>query len=165
MLVAVLAAAALFAAPDPTLSPGVARNPPLTVDQLCTTKWGEDHRAVTAAMKATVYRRYGFSGPQDPRCTPDAHGKTCEVDHRLSRENGGADVIENLWPQPYGGPWNAHDKDRLENALHADLCTRRSKTLEQVQAALLGDWEAAYVAEFGSPPASAEGEPAAVRGR
>ena len=30
--------------------------------------------------------------------------KGCEVDHRVSREVGGADTIENLWPQPYLAP-------------------------------------------------------------
>lgn len=143
--------------PNPSLTPGVSRDPPLTVEVLCATKWGQDHRAVTEAMKASVYHAYGFTGPKDPRCIPDHPGsataKTCEIDHRISRENNGADDVRNLWPEPYGGPWNAHDKDRLENAVHADLCQGR-KTLDQVQAALL-DWQSAYVAEFGAAPVSA----------
>ena len=36
------------------------------------------------------------------------------MDHRLSLALGGADIPENRWPQPLAGPWNAHDKDRLE---------------------------------------------------
>lgn len=145
--------------PDLALTPGVERSPQMTVAQLCATKWGEDHRAVTEAMKAAVYRSYGFSGTKDPRCIPDHPGsptaKTCEIDHLLSRENGGADDVRNLWPEPYGGAWNAHDKDRLENALHADMCAGR-KTLEQVHSALRG-WQDAYVAEFRALPASAGG--------
>jgi hypothetical protein len=27
-----------------------------------------------------------------------------------------------LWPQPYGGEWSAHDKDRLECKLHHMVC-------------------------------------------
>jgi len=140
--------------PNPAITPGVAVSPEMPLQQLCTTKWGKDHRAVTEGMKMSVYHAYGFTGPKDPRCTPDAHGKTCEIDHLWSRENGGADDVRNLWPEPYGGPWNAHDKDRLENALHADICVKHSITPLQARAAL-SDWQHYYVKEFGAPPASA----------
>lgn len=46
------------------------------------------------------------------------HG--CEVDHLISLELGGANAIENLWPQPFDGKWNAHVKDRLELRLHKE---------------------------------------------
>ena len=47
----------------------------------------------------------------------------CEIDHLISRELGGADEINNLWPQAYGtSPWNAVLKDTLENRLHKELC-------------------------------------------
>jgi 5-methylcytosine-specific restriction endonuclease McrA len=42
----------------------------------------------------------------------------CEVDHLISRELGGADATDNLWPQPYTQHPGAHEKDRLENQLH-----------------------------------------------
>lgn len=135
---------------DPTLTPGVVRSD-ITLEQIKVTKWGQDRRAVTAAMKATVYRRYGFSGPHDPRCTPDANGKTCEVDHRVPRCAGGADDIANLSPQPYGGPWNAHMKDRVED--HAcKLLDAGQINLPQAQAIFLGDWTETYRQWFGEPP-------------
>lgn len=152
-MIAIIFAAAVATMPDPTLTPGVVRNAPFTLTQICTTKWGKDERAVTESMKLQVFHEYGYDGDHDPRLIPDAHGRTAEVDHLISRENGGADDVRNLWPEPYAGAWNASDKDRLENALHKDLCAGH-KTFEQVWADLR-DWQHAYVAEFGGFPADA----------
>src|SRR5258707_14824338 len=94
--------------PDPKLTPGECR--PLTLQQVCNTKWGKDARAVTQAMKEQVFKSYGI--PQSARHLPD--GKAAfEIDHLCSRELAGADSIPNLWRQKYTGPWNAHMKDRL----------------------------------------------------
>lgn len=128
--------------PDPQLTPGVVRQ--LTVEQICATKWGKDARAVTPAMKRQVFRAYGYpAGNRDPRCS-------CEIDHLVSRELGGADDVANLWPQSYAGPWNAHLKDRVENRLHVEMCAGRL-TLEQAQQMIRDDWTAAYVRYFGQP--------------
>lgn len=137
---------------DPVLTPGVVRSD-LTLEQIRATKWGEDHRLVSAAMKAQVYARYGFTGRTDPRCTPDpAHrAQTCEIDHRVPRCAGGADDLKNLSPQPYGGPWNAHDKDRVE-AHVCRLIVTGAISLEAAQAIFLGDWTVAYLEFFGAPP-------------
>ena len=87
--------------PDLTKTPGVV-NSSLTKSKICGTKWGKDERHVTAAMKQEVFALYGYSGYNDPHCVPDAHGKTCEIDHLISRELGGADDAKNLWPEAYG---------------------------------------------------------------
>lgn len=158
MILALLAAAvAMGGALQPTsvgdgkLSPGVVRSD-LTIAKICATKWGLDHRAVTAGMKAQVYRRYGFSGPHDPRCTADRTGRTCEVDHRVPRCAGGADDIANLSPQPYGGAWNAHMKDRVEDQACKAICAIvKPMPLAGAQAAFLGDWTVTYRAWFGEP--------------
>ena len=66
-------------------------------------------------MKDQVFALYGYAGYDDARCVADAHGKTCEIDHLISSELGGADDVQNLWPEAYGtSPWNAHLKDKLE---------------------------------------------------
>ena len=161
-MIALVLAAALGLQPlsvaDPKLTPGVVR--PITIEQVCTTKWGKDHRAVTEGMKLQVFKRYGLSGNQDPRCTPDRNGRRCEVDHRISREIGGADDILNLSPQPYGGPWGASDKDRVENELHRRVCLPATDpafmSLTAAQHALSGDWTVLYRRWFGIP-ASASG--------
>ena len=74
-------------------------------------------------MKKQVYARYGVVKGQGV-CKLVSHkganGKTvtrgCEIDHRVSRDVGGADVMDNLWPQPYLSPDKpgAYQKDKLE---------------------------------------------------
>lgn len=154
MFILVLAAAAALVLPDPKLTPGVTR-PDLTLAQICATKWGKDHRAVTEAMKRQVFTAYGLSGNGDARCVPDPNtpAERCEIDHLVSRELGGADDTRNLWPQPYGGRWNAHDKDRLENRLHVLVCAPdHALPLAAAQAAIRGDWTAAYLKFLGAKP-------------
>jgi hypothetical protein len=135
--------------PDHELTPGVTVK--LTVKQICAKKWGKDARAVTAAMKRQVFESYGLSGNDDESCTPDQHGRHCEVDHLISRELGGADDVKNLWPQPYGSqPWNAVRKDRVENRLHKEVCAGNI-TLEQAQKEIAEDYRVPYRRYFGEP--------------
>jgi hypothetical protein len=115
--------------PDHALTPGVTR--PLTVQALCTTKWGLDRRAVTVKMKRDVARSYDV--PWEKR-------GNYEFDHLIPRELGGADDVRNLWPQPWP---QAREKDRLENALRKAVCARRV-ALSVAQRAIADDWVAAY---------------------
>jgi hypothetical protein len=136
--------------PDLEKTPGVSRAG-LTKAKICTIKWGIDARHVTASMKSQVFALYGLSGNDDPRCVPDAHGRHCEIDHLISRELGGADVVKNLWPQPYGTiPWNAALKDKLENRLNKEMC-KGTITLQQARQMLLDDWRVAYQKYYAPP--------------
>ena len=46
-----------------------------------------------------------------------------ELDHLISLEIGGDPRSPaNLWPEPWGGPNNAHQKDAIENFLHRQVC-------------------------------------------
>jgi hypothetical protein len=136
--------------PDPSKTPGVIRVN-LTKAKICSIKWGRDERHVTDAMKKQVFSLYGYSGYDDPRCVPDAHGKTCEIDHLISRELGGADDVKNLWPEAYGTKlWNAHLKDRLENRLHKEVCAGRI-SLKKAREMITNDWRIAYKLFYGSP--------------
>lgn len=138
--------------PDDTVSPG---NVALTdTPKICMTKWGTDERFVTAAMKKQVYVLYG-TAPGQGVCKFVSHQgkngatvtKGCEIDHRVSREVGGADTVDNLWPQPYLTPDQpgAYQKDKLENWLHKQVCTTHKMTLAEAQQALKGDWYATYL--------------------
>lgn len=134
---------------DPELTPGVATK--LTTKQICARKWGADSRHVTAKMKREVFALYHMTGNDDPACTRDAKGRKCEIDHLVSRELGGADVVANLWPQPYGGsPWNATRKDRVENRLHKEVCAG-AITLEDAQREISTDYRIPYRRYFGEP--------------
>jgi hypothetical protein len=110
-----------------TLTPGVVR--PLTTAQVCTIRWGRDHRHVTPRMKRIVAARYGLTLAQIHR---RGQGRCCEIDHLIPRELGGADAVDNLWPQPWAA---AIVKDRAENAAHRAVCAG-TLTLTAAQAAM-----------------------------
>lgn len=149
LLLSLAAEARDLTLPDLALTPGVATVLPTA--QICGTKWGADRRHVSEAMKREVFARYGLTGNTDPSCTLDRHGRRCEIDHLISRELGGADVIANLWPQPYGGtPWNAVRKDRVENRLHREVCAG-TMTLEDAQREIAADYRVPYRRYFGEP--------------
>lgn len=108
---------------------GVAR--PITLQEVCTTKWSLDHRHVTLKMKHQVAKRDHVPWNQI---------QYREIDHVIPRELGGADVVDNLQIQccrngsHITGP--AHVKDLLENELHRAVCAG-TITLEQAQKAVV----------------------------
>jgi hypothetical protein len=135
--------------PDPTVTKGVvALSDTQTV---CTTVWGKDERHVTPAVKKQAYAQYGTAAGVGVCAIKSHTGKNgnivkegCEVDHLISRELGGADAIDNLWPQPYTQHPGAHEKDWLENQLHKLVCNK-TITLEQAQEEIKTDWYASYL--------------------
>lgn len=126
-------------APDPKLTPGVKTD----IVDVCKTKWGKDHRFVTQKMKEFVFAEYHVTAAQRHVVVKGKKKARYEIDHLISRELGGADDVKNLWPESYYGPWNAHDKDRIENKLHSLVCNG-TITLSDAQAMIRTDWVAAY---------------------
>ena len=117
--------------PRHPLTPGIA----LAVSRarVCMSGYASGARDVSDAEKAAVYARYGVAW------VPYAH----EVDHLISLELGGSNVIRNLWPEPYAGRWGARTKDVLENRLHELVCEGRL-SLASAQRQESRDWVAAY---------------------
>ena len=142
-LVALATAIALNAMPDRTKTPGAMRAD-IGVTEVCTIKWGQDRRHVTARMKRDVLKAYAG------RITCKAG--QCEIDHLVPRELGGADDVLNLWPEPYDGPWGAHAKDKLENCMHVRVCdtlkmsgkVAGQRMLDDYQWQMASDWPLAY---------------------
>ena len=50
---------------------------------------------------------------------------------------------QNLWPERWHGKRNAHDKDRVENALKKLVCADKMP-LAEAQAKIAIDWVATY---------------------
>lgn len=117
---------------DHALTPGVATK--LSKADVCSRTWGKDARHVTLSMKKQVFASY--------RIPWSAHAHY-EVDHLISRELGGADEIANLWPEKWIGTWNAHQKDRAENATHRAVC-RGDISLKDAQEQIARDWTVLY---------------------
>ena len=66
-------------------------------------------------------------------------------------ELGGSNAIVNLFPESGSGLADYHVKDRLENRIHAMVCTG-SISLQAAQTGIARDWEAIYRRVFGIPP-------------
>src|SRR5260221_591596 len=96
--------------------------------------------ATAVGVKKEVYERMRDRAMQGYCDGPQG----CEVDHLISLELGGADTVDNLWPQPYDGEWNAWDKDRLEARMHKLICTDRTLKLKDAQEEIRTDWKAIY---------------------
>jgi hypothetical protein len=118
--------------PDPALTPGDTLA--VTTADICVPGYSAKVRNVPASVKRGLYTAY--------HVVPKP-GEHFEVDHLISLELGGSNSTRNLWPEPYQGNSNAHDKDRLENRLHADVCTN-TMPLSQAQRAIAANWIAAY---------------------
>jgi hypothetical protein len=130
--------------PDADKTPGHATYH--SAAKVCGTKSTKDERNVPDSEKKAVYASYGIA-----RCTDYCSGQEgCEIDHLISLELGGANTTDNLWPQPYQGEWNAHDKDRLENKLHHMVCTEKTISLKDAQKEIATDWIAAYTKYVGA---------------
>jgi hypothetical protein len=98
--------------PDPGLTPGAVL-PGVTAAAVCASGYTATVRDVPSSLKDRVYTEYGIARP-----APGAY----EIDHLVALELGGSNEITNLWPEPASGPDNSHDKDAVENRLHALVC-------------------------------------------
>lgn len=119
--------------PDLQKTPGVAFKD-VTAEDVCVRGYAGKVRNVPSSLKRQVFLNYGIRTHK-----PGEY----EVDHLVSLELGGRNDIENLWPQPYAGTWNAHMKDALENKLHRMVC-EGTITLEEAQKAISENWIEAY---------------------
>jgi hypothetical protein len=131
-----------FPVPDPNCTPG-AINPSVTLTVLKTSNFRtgciRDH-ATTEARKTVTYEWYAIEHPKNNS------GKTqiCELDHLISLELGGADTLDNIWPQC--GPSKVQlrerffkQKDAVENFL-ADKVRSDEIGLAEAQRGIAADW-------------------------
>jgi hypothetical protein len=131
-----------FMLPDPNCTPG-AVNPSLTLailkDTNFTTKCVRD-QATQPAAKAKTYHWYQITKPTNN----SGQAQTCELDHLISLELGGADTLDNIWPQC--GPSHValakrffKRKDAVENFL-AKQVRDGKMTLADAQKGIATDW-------------------------
>ena len=134
--------------PDPLCTPG-AVNPTVTatslIDRSFRTGCVRD-RATTHAEKASTYESYGVTHP----ARNSGATQTCELDHLVPLELGGADTLDNIWPECGAGGGRPEDryfkqKDRVENYL-AEAVRDGRITLSSAQRGIAADWTQ-YLAE------------------
>ncbi len=119
--------------PDPACTPG-AVFPNATAADICTPGYSSKVRNVPTSTKDKVYAEYGITS-HDPG--------QYEVDHLVSLELGGSNSIANLWPEPAEPPPGFHEKDKVEDYLHTQLCDGKL-SLQQVQFQIATDWLSVY---------------------
>ncbi len=109
-----------------------------TATTICTSGYTATVRpsvAVTDRIKLEQMTAYGLAGQP-------LNGY--ELDHLISLELGGAPAdVANLWPQPWGGDTNAHQKDAVETHLKQEVC-RGAVSLMDAQRMIATDWVAVF---------------------
>ena len=131
-----------FPIPDPNCTPG-AINPTVTVDTLADPRFRTScyrNGATTAAQKNHTYDWYGIEHPTQNT----GRTQTCELDHLISLELGGADTLDNIWPQCGPDRVTLHEryfkeKDAVENYLAAEVKAGRMD-LGEAQRGIATDW-------------------------
>src|SRR5689334_13414594 len=98
--------------PDEACTPG-AIFPDATAEKICQPGYASSVRDVPTSLKNKVYAEYGI--------THHVAGQY-EVDHHVSLELGGSNDIANLWPEAANPKPGYHEKDRVENYLHDQVC-------------------------------------------
>jgi hypothetical protein len=119
--------------PDANCSPGDIFTD-VTAAQVCTPGYSSGVRNVPQSEKNQVYAEYGI--------TSHTSGQY-EVDHFIPLELGGSNDISNLWPEPATPIPGFHEKDKVENYLHAQVCSG-AMSLSDAQSAIASDWVAVY---------------------
>jgi hypothetical protein len=114
--------------PKPKLTPGrVAKS-------------DKERAGVSLAMEQKVFARYRL---------PWASRAAFKIDHLIPVELGGADTIDNLWPQSLRArPYGADRKELLAEVLRLKV-VRGQMTLEEAQELMRNDWIDAFVDHVG----------------
>jgi hypothetical protein len=131
-----------FPVPDPNCTPG-AVDPTVTIavlrDRSFTTRCVRDV-ATNPAEKAATYTWYNLAFPSNN----SGQSQICELDHLISLELGGADTLDNVWPQcgPSGVALPQRffkEKDVVENFLAMQVRQGRME-LGAAQRGIAADW-------------------------
>ena len=114
--------------PSSFLTPGDSKK--VTKEQICAPGYAASLKATKESAKEEAFSRYGLR---------DGVSKTSVLNHLIPIELGGTDNVENLWPEPMKGDWNATQKDALEQKLLGMVCDG-SLTVKQAQNAIKKNW-------------------------
>jgi hypothetical protein len=120
--------------PNPELTLGAV----MTIDKsiVCVTGYTSTVRDVSVSLKKKVYAEYNTQYPQ----TKGSY----EVDHFIPLELGGSNDLTNLWLEPAEPRPGFHEKDKVENYLHDQVCNHNMSLIE-AQNEIKNDWYSVYL--------------------
>ncbi|GAC1447156.1 MAG: hypothetical protein PVS3B1_29980 [Ktedonobacteraceae bacterium] len=121
------------ALPDATCTPG-ATFAGVTASEVCTPGYSKSVRNVPTSVKQQVYASYGIMS--------HAPGEY-EIDHYIPLELGGSNEVTNLWPELASPVPGFHEKDKVENYLHAQVCSG-AMDLAEAQREISTNWVDVY---------------------
>ncbi|HYK86273.1 MAG TPA: HNH endonuclease [Ktedonobacteraceae bacterium] len=119
--------------PDSTCTPGAILSTG-TKAAICQPGYSRSVRNVPTSVKDQAYAEYGI--------TTHTTGQY-EVDHLVSLELGGSNDISNLWPEAASPKPGFHEKDKVENYLHDQVCSG-AIDLKQAQIEIATNWLNVY---------------------
>lgn len=148
LLILIVASIAIFAAktgmisgktcritgayPDSSCTPGDVFS--VTKEQICVPGYSKSVRNVDEHTKDFIYKSYGITTHEPYQY---------EIDHQIPLELGGSNEISNLWPEPAEPFPGYHEKDRVENYLHDQVC-RHGMSLSEAQQLINKNWTQVY---------------------
>jgi hypothetical protein len=118
---------------DPDCTPG-AIIASATTDMICQPGYARSVRNVPTSEKDQVFAEYSIASH-----SPGEY----EVDHLVSLELGGSNDIANLWPEAASPRPGFHEKDKVENYLHSQVCSG-AISLQQAQIKIATNWLTVY---------------------
>ncbi|MBA2680272.1 MAG: HNH endonuclease [Ktedonobacteraceae bacterium] len=121
------------ALPDPICTPGSVFAG-VTASEVCTPGYSKSVRNVPTSVKNQVYASYGIMTH-----SPGEY----EIDHHIPLELGGSNEVTNLWPEPASPAPGFHEKDKVENYLHAQVCSG-AMALDEAQHEISTNWLDVY---------------------
>jgi hypothetical protein len=142
-----------IALPRRALTPGSTRA--IEVAELCSNQDPDNDPPVNPNLEQAVFSEYGV---------PASSTKNYALDYLITPALGGADNIQNLWPEPDSSMWNARVKDQLEDHLHTLVCEGKIQ-LATAQNDIASDWIAAYKRYFNTDKPESNSAIAGIRPR
>jgi hypothetical protein len=118
---------------DPACTPGDII-PTATKEEICTPGYSQQVRNVPDREKEDDYAAYGIMSHSTGEY---------EVDHLVSLELGGSNDISNLWPEAASPKPGFHEKDKVENYLHEQVCSG-AISLADAQREIATNWLDVY---------------------
>ncbi len=119
--------------PDRACTPG-AIFPNATREEICVPGYSRSVRNVSSQKKESIYAAYGISSR-----SPGQY----KIDHLISLQLGGSNETANLFPKAAEPRPGFHEKDEVENYLHAQMCLG-TITLRESQLLISRHWLDVY---------------------
>ena len=121
---------------DPACTPGDVLT--TSISTICVSGYTQTVRNVPLSEKEAVFAEYGISYSDH---------SNYEVDHLISLELGGSNDISNLWPESSVITDDSFTKDKLENYLHAQVCSG-ALALTDAQSEISSNWLEYYTIDI-----------------